>query len=149
MTENIVHRKYRILKDALNDIWDRISMWKSSEDITLNSGTNLDTDLANKNVNIDALFSDFAHVETTSTASQSYKRGEMLIYNNTLYRVKTAIAPGNTLTVGTNIEARKVSTISEHLVASDGAQFYFDVKDGKYGYYPNASKTASQFVSIT
>ena len=148
MTENIVHRKYKILVDALNDIWDRVSFWHAGEDIELSNGTNLETDLANKNAKLNSICTNFAPIETSPATSQ-HARGEMLIYNNSLYRVKAAIATGDTLTVGENIEARTVSTVSEHLVATNGVQFYFDVKDGKYGFYPNASKTASEFIPIT
>ena len=148
MTENIVHRKYRILTDAFNDVWDRISFWHAAEDIELSNGTNLETDLANKNTALNAICTNFAPIETSPATSQ-HARGEMLIYNDHLYRVKAAIASGDTLTVGTNIEERNTSTLSQHLVASNGDQFYFDYKDGKYGFYPSASKAASEFIPIT
>lgn len=148
MTENIIHRKYRILTDAFNDVWDRISFWHAAEDIELSNGTNLETDIANKNVRLNAVSMNFAPIETLQ-ATSAHLQGEMLIYNDVLYRAKTAIAPGDTLIIGTNIEGRNVSDLSQHLVATDGVQFYFDKKDGKYGFYPNASKQPSDFIPIT
>ena len=145
-TENIVTGKfYRILKDKTNHIWDRISYWTHADDVELSNGTSLSTDLTAKQTKIDATQSDFAQVETSPT-THAYVKGQMLLYNNQLYRVKAAIASGATLTVGTNIEVVSVSTLSSMLTATNGNQFYFDVKDGTPGFYPSASKTASQFV---
>lgn len=148
MTENIVHRKYKILKDAVNDIWDRVSMWHAAEDIEVSTGLNLETDLADKTAKINALYDNLAPTETSPAAS-AHAVGSMIVYNGVLYRVISAISAGNTLAVGTNIEAKTAGAISKQLVASDGTEFYFDYYGGKYGYYPNASKTASQFVAIT
>ena len=148
MTENIVHKKYRILVDEVNDVWNRISWWTKSEDVHLTSGVSLDTDLSNKNTQINANLANLGTVET-SPSTHAYTKGQMLVYNNQLYKVIAAIAVGNALTVGTNIQAVSISSLSSMLVATDGTQFYFDYKDGHYGFYPNASKTASQFVAIT
>jgi len=41
--------------------------------------------------------------ESSSTASQAYDGGELLIYNEVLYEVTQAISQGDTLTPGTNI----------------------------------------------
>ena len=87
----------------------------------------------------------YANVEG-SKASQAYAKGDMLVYNNRLCKVTAAIAANNNLTIGTNIAYKNVGEIGKELVASDGKEFYFDVKDGQYGYYPSASKTASEFV---
>ena len=145
-TENIVKGKYyRILKDKTNKIWDRISYWTHADDVELSSGATLSSDLTAKQTKITATQSDFGQVETSPT-THAYTKGQMLIYNNQLYRVKAAIAVGATLTVGTNIEAISVSTLSSMLTAANGNQFYFDYKDSKPGFYPSASKTASEFV---
>lgn len=145
-TENIVKNKYyRILKDKTNAIWDRISFWTHADDVELTNGTTLSYDLSDKDAKITGTQSDFAQVETSPT-THAYVKGQMLIYNNQTYRVIAAIAVGNTLTVGTNIEPISVSTLSSMLTASDGKQFYLDVKDGSYGFYPSASKTPSEFV---
>lgn len=148
VTENIVHKKYRILKDEISDIWDRISFWRAGTDVYLSNGTGLETDLTNKQTKIDANQTNLAQIETSSTSAHAYTKGQLLIYNNQLYKVIAAIAVGNTLTVGTNIQAITISNLSSMLTASTGIQFYFDYKDGKPGFYPNANKTASEFVPI-
>lgn len=148
MTENIVHKKYRVLVDEINDIWDRISWWRSAEDISLTNGVDLETDLADKQTRIDSNQSNLAQIESSSTSTHAYIKGQLLVYNNQLYRVIAAIAVGNTLTVGTNIQAISISTLSSMLTATNGNQFYFDYKDGNPGFYPNANKTASEFIQI-
>lgn len=146
-TENIVKNQYyRILKDKANDVWDRISYWTHADDVELSNGTTLSSDLSAKDTKISNLFTDFAPVEATSTASQPYKKGQCLIYNNQFYRVIAAIATGNTLTVGSNIQVMSASELSTMLTASNGNEFYFDVKDGTHGFYPTAAKTSSTFV---
>ena len=45
-----------------------------------------------------------APIEAGPTASKAYAKGKQLIYNGLLYKVTTAIAQGDTLTVDTNIE---------------------------------------------
>lgn len=88
-----------------------------------------------------------ATLETGSTASQAYTKGSYVFFNNRLCKVSTAITSGATLEIGTNLSTTSVGAeLTNHLVASDGVEFYFDVKDGEYGYYPSASKTASEFV---
>ena len=146
-TENLVTGKYyRILKDKANDIWDRISFWTHADDVQVSSGVTLTSDLDTKNTKITATQTDFATIESSSVAAHAYIKGNLLVYNNQLYRAMTAIAVGNTLTVGTNIEAVNVGTLSNMLTASNGNGFYFDVKNGTYGFYPTASKASSEFV---
>ena len=88
-----------------------------------------------------------ATVETGSTASQAYTKGSYLFFNNRLCKAASAIASGATLTIGGNLTQTSLGAeITSHLRSSDGKEFYFDVKDGTYGYYPSASKTASEFV---
>ena len=87
----------------------------------------------------------YANIEG-ATASQAYVVGQMVVFNNRLCEVTSAISSGDTFTIGSNIAYKNVGDIGKQLVASDGKGFYFDVKDGKYGFYPSASKTASEFV---
>lgn len=88
-----------------------------------------------------------ATVETGSTASQAYTKGSYLFFDNRLCKAASAIASGATLTIGGNLTQTSIGAeITSHLRSSDGKEFYFDVKDGQYGYYPSASKTASEFV---
>jgi len=53
-------------------------------------------------LNAERILGNFAHYESTTTASQAYAIGEHLTYNGYLYRVTTAIASGGTITPGTN-----------------------------------------------
>ena len=66
-----------------------------------------------------------APVEMSSTSANAYAVGDMLIYNGQLYEVISAIAVGNTLTVGTNIQASKVSAkikeIDSNLTVTSGS----------------------------
>lgn len=87
----------------------------------------------------------YANIEG-ATASQAYLVGQMVVFNNRLCEVISAISSGDTFTIGSNIAYKNVGDIGKQLVASDGTGFYFDVKDGAYGFYPSASKTASEFV---
>ena len=88
-----------------------------------------------------------ATVETGSTASQAYTKGAYIFFNNRFCKATAAIASGATLAIGTNLSETSVGAeLTSHLRSSDGKEFYFDVKDGTYGYYPSAEKTASEFV---
>ena len=88
-----------------------------------------------------------ATVETGTTASQAYTKGSYLFFNNRLCKATTAISSGATLAVGTNLSQTSLGAeLTSHLRSSDGKEFYFDVKDGTYGYYPSASKVSSEFV---
>lgn len=87
-----------------------------------------------------------ANIEDSDTASQIYTVGNMLVFNNRLCKVTAAIAQGDTLEVGTNIAYKGINDIGQQLCASDGKEFYFDVKDGEYGYYPSADKIPAEFV---
>lgn len=88
-----------------------------------------------------------ATVETGTKTTQAYTKGALLFFNNKLCKTTTAIATNTTITIGTNVAQTSIGTeLTSHLVSSDGKEFYFDVKDGKYGYYPSSSKTASEFV---
>lgn len=55
---------------------------------------------------------DIAPVESGTTSSTAYAEDDLLLLNGTLYKAKTAIAVGDTLTVGTNIE---LTTIEEEI----------------------------------
>ncbi len=64
------------------------------------------TDLKTK---LDASASNIATIESTAFASKAYVEGEFLTYNGQLYEVIAAIALGEALVIGTNIEAKSVS----------------------------------------
>lgn len=86
-------------------------------------------------------------IEFGTTASQAYAKGAYVVFNNRLCKASTAIASGDTLAIGTNLVQCSIgSELNSHLQAPNGDEFYFDYKDGKPGFYPSASKVASEFV---
>ena len=88
-----------------------------------------------------------ATVELTNKASQAYTKGAYLFFNNRFCKASAAIASGATLAIGTNLTETSIGAeLTSHLRSSDGKEFYFDVYNGKYGYYPSSAKTASTFV---
>ena len=86
-------------------------------------------------------------IEFGTTASQAYAKGAYVVFNNRLCKASTAIASGDTLAIGTNLVQCSIgSELNSHLQAPNGNEFYFDYKDNKPGFYPSASKVASEFV---
>lgn len=59
---------------------------------------------------ISNVLGDFADMEATATASKAYEVGDYLVLNEQFYKVTAAIAQGNALTVGGNIEPTNVGT---------------------------------------
>ena len=71
--------------------------------------TKYPTDLKSKLEGLPFNFTNLiANTETTNKASTNYAVGDYLIYNNQLYKVKTAISRNATLTIGTNIIATTI-----------------------------------------
>jgi hypothetical protein len=68
-------------------------------------------------------------IEETSTASQSYTVGEHLIYGGIRYIVSSAITAGDTLTPGTNINAKPIGTEIEQ-INTDLSWKFVDSKTG-------------------
>ena len=52
-----------------------------------------------------------ATIETSTTASKAYAVGDLLIYNEVIYRVINAIASGETITAGTNVVAKTIEEL--------------------------------------
>lgn len=81
-----------------------------------------------------------APIEAGPTASKAYAKGKQLIYNGLLYKVTTAIAQGDTLTVGTNI------TFSDDVVT----QLETLTKNApKYGTSSSSASTTSKTATTT
>lgn len=88
-----------------------------------------------------------ATLESGTTASQAYTKGSYVFFDNKLCKVTQDITSGTTLEIGTNLAQTSIGTeLTSHLRSNDGKEFYFDVKDGSYGFYPSASKVAEEFV---
>lgn len=68
-TENIVTgRKYRILSDAVNQIWDKISFWSKASDTEANDGNTLEYKVGAINGITDALDSEDSSIAASSVA---------------------------------------------------------------------------------
>ena len=61
--------------------------------------------------NINQLFGDIANVQSGSTASRTFDKGERVIVNGQLYKVTQKILSGGTFNVGTNITGTNVSAM--------------------------------------
>lgn len=73
------------------------------------SGTNVDDALDNLKGAINSQQGQIsAYIQTSTTASRAYAKGDYFVLNGVLYRVTTAIANGGTITIGTNAIATNV-----------------------------------------
>lgn len=90
-----------------------------------------------------------APIEEGPESANPYAVDDLLIYGGQLYKVTSAIAVGNSLVEGVNIE---VTTLSDEIkdmqdeLTVNGNRFYFDYHDGKYGYNTSPSRGADTFV---
>lgn len=66
------------------------------------------TGIQNLNASVANILGDFATVETGANASRAYAVGDYLVKDGQFYKVTAAIAQGNALTVGGNIQATNV-----------------------------------------
>ena len=169
MTENLVSgKKYRILTDAVNDVWDRISFWTKASDVYYNDNTTAE---ANKPTNV--LKRSTAYSVGTIAYCASAPSWVMLRCTTagttaeivpTTYSTITSV--GTVITDGTArftvYDARPSSTLSSssyqiptmNLVnnlnselTANGNKFYFayNSSTGKYGYRLNGSGTFVPF----
>jgi len=71
-----------------------------------------------------------AVVEDTSTASQAYAVGDLLVYSGQLYRVTADIAQGGTITPGTNVTPTTVADELENGGGGGGGVTSFNSRTG-------------------
>ena len=83
--------------------------------ITFNDGTTQTFDVTNGANGQDVSQSNLAPVEETSTTSQSYIIGDLLVFNGQLYEVTQAIAQGASLQIGVNIQTTSISEAIEKI----------------------------------
>ena len=100
--------------------------------------------------------------ETSSTASRAYSVNQFLIYNDKLYKVIATIQQGATLVPDTNIQEDTVGAELTAGITTDNAQnnsinglngqlayggtkFYFDSKNGKWGWNSSPARGADTF----
>ena len=100
--------------------------------------------------------------EASSTASRAYSVNQFLIYDGKLYKVIATIQQGATLVPDTNIQEDTVGAELTAGITTDNAQnnsinglngqltyggtkFYFDYKNGKWGWNSSAGRGADTF----
>lgn len=92
---------------------------------------------------IDSLFRDIAAVET-NPATSAHDAGEYIIWDGQLYEVISGIAAGETLTVDTNIESRKLGDIIASIKLFNAIRIFDSAEDLENGgYYLRAQKTSN------
>lgn len=115
MAENIVTgRKYRILSDAANQIWDRISFWSKASDTEANDGETLEYKVGAINGITDALDSEDSSIAASSVAVKTL--------NDSLKNVSKNVYSTDEKVIGTWIDGkplyRKVIEFSSFTVGS-------------------------------
>ena len=77
----------------------------------LSDQTDLNNALTELNSNLTSLAGSLAMIET-SPATANHAVGDLIVYNNRLYKVTSAIASGEVIVVGTNVSA---TSVADHL----------------------------------
>ena len=67
-TENIVSKKFRILSDATNKVWNRISFWCKASDVEFNNGNKEQTTLGSITGISDSLTSTSSNVAASAAS---------------------------------------------------------------------------------
>jgi hypothetical protein len=171
MTENIVTgKKYRILTNATSDIWDRISFWTRASDVAFNDNSTLE---ASKGT-LGHTMLKRSTAYTVGNIAYTDSAPSWVMLRCTTAGTTAASAPstyGTISSVGTVItdgtakftvyDARPNATLSSSAyqiptmslvnnlnseLTANGKQFYFDYKNGKYGYNTSSNRAASTFV---
>lgn len=170
MTERqVIGRFYRILTNVNNDIWDRLSFWKKASDVELNDGSTLENNKPLDMLHRNTYYSVGAIAYISSAPSwvmlKCITAGTTASTAPSTY--STISSPGTTITDGTAkfavYDKRPISTLSSsdyqiptmnlvndinsQLIVS-GQHFYFDYKDGKYGFNTDANRGSDTFVAF-
>lgn len=168
MTENIVTgKKYRILTDAANDIWDRISFWSKASDVQYDDNTTAEANKAvailkrNASYTVGAVAYEpsapswvllkCTQAGTTaavipSTYSTISSVGTVITDGTARFTVYDVRPSGTLSNSAYQVPAMSlVNSLSSELTAN-GNKFYFDYQNSKYGYNTSASRAAATFV---
>jgi len=168
MTENIVTgKKYRILTDAAQDTWDRISLWTKASDVYYNDNSTAE---ANRPINILKRSTAYAvgtvAYETTAPSWVMLRcttAGTTAASTPSTYQTISSV--GTTITDGTAkftvYDVRPTTTLSSSAyltpavslvnnlnseLTANGNKFYFDYQGGKYGFNTSSSRASGTFV---
>ena len=171
MTENkVTGKKYRILTDAVNDIWDRISFWTRASDVAFNDNATLEASkstLGHTMLKRSKAYS-VGHIAYTDAAPswvmlRCTTAGTTAATQPTTYGTISSV--GTVITDGTAkftvYDARPNATLSSSAyqiptmslvnnlnseLTANGKQFYFAYQGGKYGYNTSSNRAAATFV---
>ena len=170
MIENLVSgKKYRILTDAANDVWDRISFWTKASDVHYDDGTT-----AEEKKPAAMLKRNTAYTVGTiayETTSPSWVMLRCTAAGTTASTVPTTYgtisSAGTVITDGTAkftvYDVRPSATLSSSVyqiptmslvnnlnseLTVNNTKFYFDYQNGKYGYNTSSNRGASTFFSF-
>lgn len=167
MVENLVSgKKYRILVDAANDVWDRISFWTKASDVYYDDGTTVEVNKPNAMLKRNTFYSVGSVVYENSAPSwvmfKCTTAGTTAATVPSTY--STISSPGTVITDGTArftvYDVRPSSTLSTSSyqiptmslvnnlsseLTANGTKFYFDYQNGKYGYNTSSARGASTF----
>ena len=168
MTENIVTgKKYRILTDAANDIWDRISFWSKASDVQYDDNTTAEANKAVAILKRNASYTIGAVAYEPSAPSwvllKCTQAGTTAAVIPSTYSTISSV--GTVITDGTArftvYDVRPSGTLSNSAyqvpamslvngldaeLTANGNKFYFDYQNSKYGYNTSASRAAATFV---
>ena len=167
MIENLVSgKKYRILTDAANDVWDRISFWTKASDVHYDDGTTAEENKPAAMLKRNTAYTVGTIAYETTAPSWVMLRcttaGTTASTRPTTYATISSV--GTVITDGTAkftvYDMRPSATLSTsayqiptmNLVNNlnseltvNGTKFYFDYQNGRYGYNTSASRGASTF----
>lgn len=120
----VTGKKYRILKDAANKIWDQISFWTSSTDVEFNDGTTAEEKLG-----------DIKGLVSEPQITEGYVMDASVI--SPVYKVLTGvIRPDGELTL----------TFTDPLITSNAKiQIYTDL----WGFVPESVVVSGNILTIT
>lgn len=167
MVENIVSgKKYRILVDATQDAWDRISFWTKASDVYYNDGTTAEENkpvaILKRNTSYAVGYIAYEKTAPSWVMLKCASGGTTATSLPTTY--STITTPGSLITDGTakfvvydvrpkdtfsnspyQIPAMSLVNSLKSELTANGNQFYFDYQDGKYGYNTSSNRSASTF----
>lgn len=168
MTENLVSgKKYRILTNAANDTWDRISFWAKAVDVYYDDGTTAEANKPNAMLKRSTAY-------TVGTIAYEPTAPSWVMLRCTTAGTTAASVPstystisstGSTITDGTAkfavYDVRPTTTLSTSAyqipamslvnslnseLTANSKKFYFDYQNSKYGYNTSSNRDASTFV---
>lgn len=171
MIENIVTgRVFRVLSDASQNIWDRISFWKKASDVEYDDGTNLEDNKPLYMIKRSTSYSlgSVGYIDSAPswvmfkcTTAGTTAATEPSTYQ-TIASAGTVITDGSAkftvydIRFATNFSANDymppavslLDSIDSQLIAN-GNHFYFDYQNGQYGCNISSSRPASSFISFS